>query len=138
MAHCRHSRCHHPAVREHLSILVKDEPGALVFPGAKGGPLRRSNFKKMSAWPYVARFIGAEGLHVHDLRHTSNHFAGRSGAGLRDPMARMGYDSERAAMIYQHQARGADQLITSAIDAHVQDEQRKDGGGPAGVLTPAG
>ena len=31
-----------------------------------------------------------------------------SGAGLRDLMARMGHDSERAAMIYQHQARGAD------------------------------
>src|SRR6185437_12509418 len=29
-------------------------------------------------------------------------------------MARMGHDSERAAMIYQHVARGADQLITNA------------------------
>jgi hypothetical protein len=28
------------------------------------------------------------------------------------------------------------QLLTSAIDAHVQDEQRKDGEGPAEVLTP--
>ena len=28
------------------------------------------------------------------------------------------------------------QLITSAIDAHIQDEQRKDGEGPAEVLTP--
>jgi hypothetical protein len=53
-------------------------------------------------------------------------------------MARMGHDSERAALIYQHEARGADQLITSAIDAHVQGEQRKDGEGPAAVLTPAG
>ncbi len=46
-------------------------------------------------------------------------------------MARMGHDSERAAMIYQHEARGADQLITSAIDAHVQDEQGKDGAASA-------
>lgn len=38
----------------------------------------------------------------------------------------------------EHEARGADQLITSAIDAHVQDEQRKDGEGPAEVLTLAG
>jgi hypothetical protein len=35
-------------------------------------------------------------------------------------MARMGHDSERAAMIYQHEARGADQLITNAINARVQ------------------
>ena len=53
-------------------------------------------------------------------------------------MARMGHDSERAAMIYQHEARGADHLITGAIDAHVQGEQRKDDEGPAAVLTPAG
>ena len=40
-------------------------------------------------------------------------------------MARMGHDSERAAMIYQHEARGADELITTAIDAHVQAEQTR-------------
>jgi integrase len=64
-----------PALREHLSIFVNPEPGALVFPGAMGGPLRRSNFNKMSAWPYAVRSVGAEGLHVHDLRHTGNTFA---------------------------------------------------------------
>jgi hypothetical protein len=32
----------------------------------------------------------------------------------------MGHDSERAAIIYQHQARGADLAITSAIDAHIE------------------
>jgi hypothetical protein len=34
-------------------------------------------------------------------------------------MARMGHDSERAAMIYQHEALGADKAITNAIDTHV-------------------
>jgi HD superfamily phosphohydrolase YqeK len=29
-------------------------------------------------------------------------------------------DSTRAAMIYQHEAGGADQAITAAIDAHVE------------------
>jgi integrase len=95
----------------------------LLFTGAKGGPLRRSNFNKMSAWPHAVRVVGAEGLHFHDLRHTGNHLAAVSGAGLRDLMARMGHDSERAAIIYQHRARGADELITTAIDAHIQAEQ---------------
>jgi len=59
-----------------------------------------------------------------------NHLAAVSGAGLRDLMARMGHDSERAAIIYQHRARGADELITTAIDAHIQAEQgRRAGGG---------
>jgi hypothetical protein len=41
-------------------------------------------------------------------------------------MARMGHDSERAAMIYQHEARGADKAITDAIDTHVEDEKRRE------------
>jgi hypothetical protein len=56
-------------------------------------------------------------------------------------MARMGHDRERAAMTYQHEARGTDQLITNAIDAHVQGEQGKDDGdedGAAAILLPAG
>jgi hypothetical protein len=70
--------------------------------------------------------IGAEGLHFHDLRHTGNTFAAAGGTGIKDLMARMGHDSERAALIYQHQARGADRVITDSIDAHVEAER---GGG---------
>jgi hypothetical protein len=52
------------------------------------------------------------------MRHTGNHFAIRSGAGLRDLMVRMGHDSERAAMIYQnsrelHQAGEKPQVTRS-------------------------
>ena len=112
-----------PLLQEHLAVYVAPAPGALLFTGVKGGPLRRSNFNKMSAWPHAVRTVGAEGLHFHDLRHTGNHLAAVSGAGLRDLMARMGHDSERAAIIYQHRARGADELITTAIDAHIQAEQ---------------
>ncbi len=120
-----------PLLQSHMNVYVKDEPGALAFPGVKGGPLRRGNFNKMSAWPRAVAAIDMQGLHIHDLRHTGNQFAAQSDAALRDLMARMGHDSERAAMIDQHEARGADRLITSAIDAHVQDEQHKDGEGPA-------
>lgn len=72
-----------PAVHEHLDLFVSAEAEVLVFPGAKGGPLRRSNFNKMSAWPHAVPAIGAEGLHFHDLRHTGNHFAAASGASLK-------------------------------------------------------
>ena len=105
-----------------------------------GGPLRRGNFDKMSAWPHAVRSVGAERLHFHDLRHMRNTFAASSGAGLRDLMARMGHDSERAAMIYQHEARDADRAITIAIDSHVRAEQGGDEGddGQAGTLAPVG
>ena len=117
-----------PDLAAHLAIYSKDEPGALIFPGVKGGPIRRGNFNKMSAWPQAVASLGMPGLHFHDLRHTGNQFAGNSGARLRDLMARMGHDSERAAMIYQHVARGADKAITDAIDTHVQAEKRNNDG----------
>jgi len=76
---------------------------------------------------------------LHDLRHAGNHFAAASGAALKDLMARMGHDSERAALIYQREERGADKRITDAIDSHVQaerDGQDDDDDGPAGALFP--
>jgi Phage integrase family len=130
-----------PVLQGHLSLFAGPEPGALVFPGAKGGPLRRGNFNKLSGWHYAPRVIGAEGLHFHDLRHTGNAFAAASGAGLRDLMARMGHDSERAAIIYQHAARDADQAIAEAKDAQVRGSagrQREGDDGSSGVPVPAG
>ena len=80
-------------------------------------------------------------MHFYDLRHAGNAWAATSGAGLRDLMARMGHDSEHAAIIYQHQAGGADTVITRAIDAHAGAELRRDDGsdgGAAGGLAPVG
>jgi len=48
-------------------------------------------------------------------------------------MARMGHDSERAAIIYQHEARGADLVITSAIDAHIETAKATQGQGHDGT-----
>jgi hypothetical protein len=77
-----------PALRAHLSVFVKDEPGALVFPGAMGGPLRRGNFNKMSAWPHAVEARSARRpCTFMTFAHTGNHFAARSGAGPRDLMA---------------------------------------------------
>jgi integrase len=112
-----------------LAVFVAPEGSALVFAGETGAPLRRSNFNRMSGWKHAAEAIGAADVHFHDLRHTGNTFAAASGVGIKDLMARMGHDSERAAMIYQHEARGADRTITTAIDAHVDAERGREPGG---------
>ncbi|MFI7042025.1 tyrosine-type recombinase/integrase [Microbispora rosea] len=127
-----------PALREHLATYVQDEPGALLFPGAKGGPLRRSGFNTRTRWVDVVKEMGLPGLHFHDLRHTGNMLAAESGAGLKDLMARMGHDNVRAAMIYQHAVRGADKTITDAIDRHISGAGDEDEGGSAVVLVPVG
>jgi integrase len=95
----------------------------------------------VSAWMEAVRTIGASGLHLHDLRRTGNMIAAESGAGLKDLMARMGHDNVRAAMIYQHAVRGADKVITAAIDKHLigHDQAREDDeDDPPGVLVPSG
>ncbi|WP_207757601.1 hypothetical protein [Nonomuraea cypriaca] len=58
----------------------------------------------------------------------------------------MGHDSDRAALIYQHATRDADQKIADALSARVKAERKKakkkpkrgDDDGSAGVLVPAG
>src|SRR5262249_45632962 len=62
-----------PELRHHLAVFAKADPGALAFPGAKGGPLRRGNSNRSAAWPQAVAAIGAPGLHFHDLRHTETH-----------------------------------------------------------------
>jgi integrase len=57
----------------------------------------------------------AETFHLHDLRHTGNVLAAKTGATTADLLARMGHGSARAALRYQHATREADQAIAAAL-----------------------
>ena len=104
-----------------------DQPGdSLLFTGARGGALRRSNFRRAVGWSAAVTAIGAPGLHFHDLRHTGNMFAAAGGASLRDLMDRMGHDSVRAAMIYQHATTEASRLIADSISGMIESAQGAD------------
>jgi integrase len=88
-----------PALREHFDAYVGPQPTDLVFTGARGGVLRRGNFRRGAGWAAAVSKTGAPGLHFHDLRHTGNMLAA-PGASLADLKSRMGHSSTRAAMIY--------------------------------------
>ena len=92
---------------------------ALIFTGAKGAVLRRSNFQTATNWTKAAADAGLPGFHFHDLRHTGNTLASRTGASLADLMARMGHSSTRAALIYQHAAHEQDEKIARALSAQI-------------------
>lgn len=111
-----------PAVREHLDQYAEPRPDALVFTGPKGGVLRRNNFRRATRWAEAVEALGVPGLHFHDLRHTGNMFAARSKASLRDLMDRMGHDSVRAALIYQHATAEADRAIAEAMHLQIEKE----------------
>jgi len=55
-----------PVLRDHLAVFAGPAPDSLAFAAAKGSPLRRSNFNRMTGWTYAAESIGARGLHFHD------------------------------------------------------------------------
>ena len=78
---------------------VDQRPNALVFTGPQGATLRRGNFNTLTRWVETVAKLGVPGLHFHDLRHTANHLAARTGATTKDLMARMGHDDMRAALI---------------------------------------
>jgi integrase len=91
-----------PAIRQHLRDHVGEDSTAYVFTSPNGRPIWRSNFNKLVKWSAAVAAIGVSGLHFHDLRHMGNTLAAKTGASLRDLMARMGHDSSRAALIHQH------------------------------------
>ena len=103
----------------HISQYVGPDSDSLVFTGDKGGPVRRSNFNRRVGWTDAVAAVDATGLHFHDLRHTGNTLAAGSGASLRDLMLRMGHDSMRAALIYQHATSNADQHIADALSRDI-------------------
>jgi integrase len=106
-----------PALAEHLEQFTNPGDDALIFTSGKNKPLRRSNFRTGTKWREHAIALGIPHLRFHDLRHTGNHLAARTGASTRDLMARMGHTSPRAALIYQHATRVADRDIADALDA---------------------
>jgi hypothetical protein len=52
------------------------------------------------------------------------------GASLADLKARMGHDSARTAMIYQHATEAADQAIADALDQRIEDSRKTAEDGP--------
>jgi integrase len=109
-------------VAEHLDAYVPEGPTALIFTGVskRRPPLRRNNFPKLVGWREAVTTIGAPGLHFHDLRHTGNTLAAGTGASTRDLMTRMGHDSPRAALLYQHATAQADLAIAQALDGAIK------------------
>lgn len=54
----------------------------------------------------------------------------------RDLMARMGHDSMRAALIYQHETREGDARIVAALDDLLAGRQNDDSGGTSAPGEP--
>lgn len=121
-----------PDVRTHLKDFTGAAPDALIFTGVTGAVLRRSNFQRTAAWTVAVTAAGLPGFHFHDLRHTGNTLASRTGASLADLMARMGHSSTRAALIYHHTANERDRHIADALSEQITRQRDRARNGHAG------
>jgi integrase len=111
-----------PDLREHMDWLPSS--AALVFASSTGSPLSHSNFRQRIWLPGLAA-VGLEGVHLHDLRHTGNQLTANAGANPRELMARMGHDSERAALIYLHSSRERQRALADAVGEAARAELAK-------------
>ncbi|WP_329228382.1 tyrosine-type recombinase/integrase [Streptomyces sp. NBC_01460] len=102
----------------HLAAYAEPGRTGLVFTGARGGQLRRNNFRRL--WLRALETTGLGDVHFHDLRHTGNTLAATGGATTRELMQRMGHSSVRAALIYQHLVNGRDHTIAAHVDEQIR------------------
>jgi hypothetical protein len=72
----------------------------------------------------------------HDLRHTGNQLTANAGANPKELMARMGHDSERAALIYLHSSAERQRTLADEVGRMAAAELAKSKTAkPSGTLT---
>lgn len=111
-----------PELAYHLAEHAEAGRTGLVFVGARGGVLRRNNFRRI--WLRTLASTGLGDVHFHDLRHTGNTLAATGGATTRELMQRMGHSSVRAALVYQHLVNGRDHEIADYVDGQIKKVKR--------------
>jgi integrase len=102
-----------PALVDHLATFVAEDVDSLILTGEKGGALNPQQLQV--AWSKARTAAGRPDLHLHDLRHTGATWAAATGASTKEIMARLGHDSPRAALIYQHASESRDRVIADAL-----------------------
>lgn len=103
-----------PAVKAHMArgVFGRD---ALLFPGFGGEHLHPTTLYRH--YDPAKAAAGREDLRFHDLRHSGAVLAAKTGATLKELMARLGHSTPGAALRYQHAAQGRDAEIAAALSA---------------------
>ena len=108
-----------PVIQEHLETHAAPGQEVLLFPSDVKRQMWPStvttHFKKAAA------IAGRPDLRFHDLRHTGAVMAAQQGATLADLQARLGHSTANAALLYQHTAKGRDQLIAESLSRLISE-----------------
>jgi len=115
------------AIPPHLIPVFKEHLETHAAPGQEG--LLFPSDTRRQQWPstitgYFKKATDAAGrsdLRFHDLRHTGAVMAAQQGATLADLQARLGHSTANAALLYQHTAKGRDQMIAESLSRMLKD-----------------
>jgi integrase len=102
-------------IRDHLAEHVGPRRDALLFPSVPAGTKHLSMTALYRAWGNARIEAGRKDLRWHDPRHSGAVLAAATGASLAELMARLGHSTAKAALIYQHVARGRDREIAGLL-----------------------
>jgi integrase len=120
----------------HLATRPRD-PGALVFVGRDGAPLRRTNFRKRHWQPAVQRAGLPEALRFHDLRHTCASLLIAQGAHPKEIQARLGHSSITTTLDrYGHLFPSLDERLRTGLDATFREAARASSGASVTRIRP--
>ncbi|HXF71149.1 MAG TPA: site-specific integrase [Actinomycetota bacterium] len=102
---------------------------ALVFADSRGGPVRRTNWRRR-VWEPAVRRADLEGLRPHDLRHFAATVAVAAGAHPRMLQARLGHSTSRVTMdVYASVLPGLDDELALRLEEIREAAQRRASGG---------
>lgn len=113
---------------EHMHKYTGASPEALVFTGARGGPVRRMWFQQKYWAPTIAK-VGFTGLRVHDLRHTFVALWVSLGRNALEVSKAAGHSSVSFTLDrYGHLYEQDDDGLADALDAMLGRSQEATGG----------
>ena len=103
------------ALTVHLAGSVRGERDAWLFPSTvkPGEPVSYSQY--LAAVARAAKSIGRPEVRPHDFRHAGAVMAARSGATVRELMARLGHTDPKIAMTYQSATAERDRAIADRL-----------------------
>jgi integrase len=102
-------------IQHHVVVTGVDRAG-LLFAGADGRPLRRSNFNRR-VWQLAVATAQLEGLTPHGLRHSAATHMIALGINPKTTQARLGHADPRLTLaLYAHADRSADEEAAEALD----------------------
>ena len=92
-------------------------PSTLIFPDAKGGPIRKQNLVRRSFRPLLER-AGIRRIRFHDLRHTAATLLLAEGVHPKVVQERLGHATISLTLdVYSHVVEGMQKEAASKLDA---------------------